>query len=174
MGKMKMKEGQWMSMQTPLLLGMLLSAAGVMHCRAEDDLVPRLGCYGDKWVKSPHIDRLASQGTTFLHAQTQYPVCGPSRASLMSGLRPESTGVLDLKTKWREANPTIVSLPQHLKEHGYFTTGTGKVYDYRCVDDPEIMDAESWSEPFSFKPGLSSADVEQKGKDGRGDLNCAA
>jgi len=131
---------------------------------AVDDLVPRLGVYGDTVVKSPHIDRLASWGTTFLHAQCQYPVCGPSRASLMSGLRPESAGVLDLKTKWREANPAIVSLPQYLKEHGYFTTGTGKVYDYRSVDDPEIMDAESWSEPFSFKPGLSSADVEQKGK----------
>jgi arylsulfatase A-like enzyme len=178
MGKMNMKKAQWMSVQNPLLLGMiLLSAAGATGSRAEgtadapnvlfiavDDLVPRLGCYGDKWVKSPQIDRLASQGTTFLHAQTQYPVCGPSRASLMSGLRPESAGVLDLKTKWREANPDIVSLPQYLKEHGYFTTGTGKIYDYRSVDDPEIMDAESWSEPFSFKPGLSSDDVEQKGK----------
>lgn len=171
-----MKKEQWMSVKKPLLLGMiLLSAAGVMESCAEgtadarnvlfiavDDLVPRLGCYGDKRVKSPQIDRLASQGTTFLHAQCQYPVCGPSRASLMSGLRPESAGVLDLKTKWREANPAIVSLPQHLKEHGYFTTGTGKIYDYRCVDDPEIMDAESWSEPFSFRPGLSQKDVEQQ------------
>ena len=131
---------------------------------AVDDLVPRLGVYGDTTVQSPHIDRLASRGTTFLHAQCQYPVCGPSRASLMSGLRPESAGVLDLKTKWREANPAIVSLPQYLKEHGYFTTGTGKIYDYRSVDDPEIMDAESWSEPFSFKPGLSAKDVEQQNK----------
>ena len=173
-----MKKNKWMYMKNPLLLGiMLLSVAGVIESRAAgttdapnvlfiavDDLVPRLGCYGDKWVKSPNIDRLASQGTTFLHAQCQYPVCGPSRASLMSGLRPESAGVLDLKTKWRDANPAIVSLPQYLKEHGYFTTGTGKVYDYRSVDDPEIMDAESWSEPFSFKPGLSSDDVEQQNK----------
>lgn len=172
-----MKKGEWVSAQIPLLLWMLLSVVGAAGSRAEgaadapnvlfiavDDLVPRLGVYGDEWVKSPHIDRLASQGTTFLHAQCQYPVCGPSRASLMSGLRPESTGVLDLKTKWREANPAIVSLPQYLKEHGYFTTGTGKIYDYRCVDDPQIMDAESWSEPFSFKPGLSSDDVEQQNK----------
>jgi arylsulfatase A-like enzyme len=132
-----MKKDKWMSAQTPLLLAMMLmSAAGVIDCRAEraadapnvlfiavDDLVPRLGCYGDRRVKSPQIDRLASQGTTFLHAQCQYPVCGPSRASLMSGLRPESAGVLDLKTKWREANPDIVSLPQHLKDHGYLDHG---------------------------------------------------
>ncbi|MDD7986429.1 sulfatase [Lentisphaera marina] len=131
---------------------------------AVDDLVPRLGVYGDKLAKSPHIDRMAARGTTFLHAQCQYPVCGPSRASIMSGLRPESAGVLDLKTKWREANPNIVSLPQYLKEHGYFTTGTGKIYDYRCVDNLEIMDKESWSEAFSFRPGLSSKDVEQIGK----------
>jgi iduronate 2-sulfatase len=178
MGQLNTKKSHWLSPQIPLLLGMmLLSGVEASGSRAEgradapnvlfiavDDLVPRLGVYGDEWVKSPHIDRLASKGTTFLHAQCQYPVCGPSRASLMSGLRPESAGVLDLKTKWREANPAIVSLPQYLKEHGYFTTGTGKVYDYRSVDNPEIMDAESWSEPFSFKPGLSSADVEQKGK----------
>lgn len=131
---------------------------------AVDDLVPRLGVYGDKIAKSPNIDQLASKGTTFLHAQCQYPVCGPSRASIMSGLRPESAGVLDLKTKWRDANPNIVSIPQYLKKHGYFTTGTGKIYDYRSVDDPKTMDKESWSETFNFKPGLSSKDVEQKGK----------
>lgn len=147
-----------------LVLNLVAQAKPNVLFIAIDDLVPRLGVYGDEVAKSPHIDRLASKGTTFLNAQCQYPVCGPSRASIMSGLRPESAGVLDLKTKWREANPDIVSIPQYLKEYGYFTTGTGKIYDYRCVDDPEIMDKESWSEAFSFKPGNSSKDVEQKGK----------
>jgi iduronate 2-sulfatase len=132
---------------------------------AVDDLVPRLGVYGDTIAQSPRIDSLASQGTTFLHAQTQYPVCGPARASIMSGLRPESVGVLDLETKWRDASPGLISLPQYLKDsHGYFTTGTGKILDYRNVEDPDTMDAESWSESFDDSPGTSPNDVEKQGQ----------
>ena len=132
---------------------------------AVDDLVPALGCYGDKRVISPNIDKLASQGTTFIRAQCQWPVCGPSRASVMSGLRPETTGVMNLKTKWRQSNPDIVSLPEHLKKHGYFTTGTGKIYDRRCVDSVKLMDKESWSEPYTTSPGgypKGDADIRAK------------
>ena len=129
---------------------------------AVDDLVPNLGCYNDFVSISPNIDHLASMGTTFLHAQCQWPVCGPSRASIMSGLRPESSGVMDLKTKWREANPKIVSLPQYLKKFGYFTTGTGKIYDYRCVENKQTMDEESWSEAFIFMPSNPRTDVARK------------
>ena len=80
---------------------------------AVDDLTPRLGCYGDTQVITPNIDKLAASGTVFLNNHCQWAVCGPSRASLMSGLRPETTGVMDLKTKWRESNPDILSLPEH-------------------------------------------------------------
>lgn len=133
---------------------------------AVDDLVPALGCYGDERVISPNIDKLAGQGTTFLRAQCQWPVCGPSRASIMSGLRPETTGVMNLKTKWRESNPGIVSLPEHLKQHGYFTTGTGKIYDRRCVDSEKIMDKESWSEPYTTSPGgYPKGDADNRARD---------
>ncbi|MGB0273529.1 MAG: sulfatase [Opitutales bacterium] len=133
---------------------------------AVDDLVPTLGCYGDERVISPNIDKLAGQGTTFLRAQCQWPVCGPSRASIMSGLRPETTGVMNLKTKWRISNPGIVSLPEHLKQHGYFTTGTGKIYDRRCVDSEKIMDKESWSEPYTTSPGgYPKGDADNRARD---------
>jgi arylsulfatase A-like enzyme len=83
----------------------------------------------------------------------------------MSGLRPEATGVLNLRTKWRESNPDIVALPEYLKSHGYFTTGTGKIYDRRCVDSEETMDEESWSEPYTRIPGgypKDDADIRAK------------
>jgi iduronate 2-sulfatase len=115
---------------------------------AVDDLKPMLGCYGDDMVKSPNIDRLASQGTVFLNNQCQQAVCGPSRASLMTGMRPDSTKVYDLKTKMRDMNPDLVSLPEYFKNNGYETTGMGKVYDPRCVDGRKFNDKPSWSIPF--------------------------
>jgi iduronate 2-sulfatase len=115
---------------------------------AVDDLKPMLGCYGDDMVKSPNIDRLASQGTVFLNNQCQQAVCGPSRASLMTGMRPDSTKVYDLKTKMRDMNPDLVSLPEYFKNNGYETTGMGKIYDPRCVDGRKFNDKPSWSIPF--------------------------
>ena len=117
-----------------------------------DDLTPRLGCYGDIEVKTPNIDKLASKGTVFLNNHTQWAVCGPSRASLMSGLYPETTGVMDLKTKWRESNPNIIALPEHFKNNGYITAGAGKIYDPRCVDSKKLCDEPSWSLPFAQIP----------------------
>lgn len=119
---------------------------------AVDDLKPLLGCYGDMLVISPTIDALASEGTVFLNSHCQWPVCGPSRASLMTGLRPEATGVMDLKTDMRSKDPNILTLPQHFKNHGYITAGTGKIYDPRCVDNKTSLDTPSWSIPFMKTP----------------------
>lgn len=119
---------------------------------AIDDLKPLLGCYGHENVISPSIDRLAAESTVFINAHCQFPVCGGSRASLMTGLRPEATGVMDLKTSMRAKNPNVVTLPQHFKRNGYATTGVGKIYDPRCVDDKKTNDAPSWSIPFSQLP----------------------
>ena len=113
---------------------------------AVDDLKPILGCYGDKLVKTPNIDRLAKMGTVFQRNYCQQAVCGPTRASIMTGKRPDNTGVWDLKTRMRDVNPDILSLPQYLISQGYSTQGIGKIYDSRCVD--KKMDAPSWSVPY--------------------------
>lgn len=113
---------------------------------AIDDLKPILGCYGDKQIKTPNIDRLAKNGTIFLQNYVQQAVSGPTRASLMTGMRPDYTQVWDLKTKMRDVNPDIISLPQYFITNGYSTQGIGKIYDSRCVD--KKMDAPSWSVPF--------------------------
>lgn len=113
---------------------------------AIDDLKPILGCYGDSLIKTPNIDRLAKMGTVFMSNYCQQAVCGPTRASIMTGKRPDFTQVWDLKTKMRDINPDIVSLPQHLITQGYSTQGIGKIYDSRCVD--KQMDKPSWSVPF--------------------------
>ena len=113
---------------------------------AVDDLKPILGCYGDKLVKTPNIDRIAKNGTVFLQNYVQQAVSGPTRASIMTGMRPDYTGVWDLKTKMRDVNPDILSLPQYLITQGYSTQGIGKIYDQRCVD--KKMDIPSWSVPY--------------------------
>jgi iduronate 2-sulfatase len=110
---------------------------------AIDDLRPALGCYGDKVAVTPNIDRLARRGRVFKRAYCQQAVCGPSRLSLMTGRRPDSTRVWDLQTHFREALPKVVSLPQHFKNHGYSTRSIGKIYHgsgRSSRDDP------SWSQ----------------------------
>jgi arylsulfatase A-like enzyme len=113
---------------------------------AVDDLKPILGCYGDKMIKTPNIDRIAKNGTVFLSNYCQQAVCGPTRASIMTGKRPDYTKVWDLKTKMRAVNLDIVSIPQYFSSQGYSSQGIGKVYDPRCVDDE--IDKPSWTVPY--------------------------
>lgn len=93
-----------------------------------DDLRPELNCYGASQMQSPNIDRLAADGIRFDRAYCQQAVCLPSRISLFTGLRPNSTGVHDLQTKFRDTIPDVVTLPQILGKAGYYTIGMGKVY----------------------------------------------
>jgi len=116
---------------------------------AVDDLKPMLGCYGDQLIKTPNIDRLAAQGTVFLNAHCQQAVCGPTRASLLTGLRPDSTKVWDLKTRIRDILPDVITLPQYFKQNGYTSVGTGKIFDPRSVDNQNVDDPASWSRPYS-------------------------
>ena len=95
---------------------------------AVDDLRPMLGCYGDTTAVTPHLDRLASRGTVFQHAYCQQALCSPSRLSLLTGKRPDTTKVWDLSTHFLEALPDTVTLPQFFKQHGYQTQGIGKIF----------------------------------------------
>jgi iduronate 2-sulfatase len=113
---------------------------------AVDDLRPQLGCYGDATTVTPHIDGLADRGVVFRRAYCQQAVCNPSRASLMTGLRPDTTKVWDLKTHFRKALPDVVTLPQYFKEQGYHTQCIGKIYH----DPAAAQDPVSWSVPETF------------------------
>ena len=108
---------------------------------AVDDLRPELGCYGSKIAKSPHIDRLAASGVVFRRAYCQQAVCNPSRASLMTGLRPDTLECWDLYTDFRKHKPHAVTLTQQFMRHGYHAVGIGKIFHNNIQDPP------SWSEP---------------------------
>ncbi len=94
---------------------------------AVDDLNNRIGCYGDPIVKTPHIDRLARHGVRFDHAYCNYPLCNPTRTSLLSGKRPETTRIWDNNTPPLTSLGNVVFLPEYFKAHGYFTARVGKV-----------------------------------------------
>jgi len=93
-----------------------------------DDLRPDLGVYGNEDIITPNIDRFASEGVTFMRTYSQAAVCAPSRASLMTGLRPDSTRVWHLGDKFRLINPATVTMPQYFSRFGYHTVSIGKIF----------------------------------------------
>jgi len=117
---------------------------------AIDDMRPEFGCYGSELAITPNLDALANQGLLFENAYCQQAICSPSRASIMTGARPDSIGIIENYTYFRDANPDIVTLPQHLIANGYETVYCGKIYHGK-FSDPE----KSWSRnPVKNLPGL--------------------
>lgn len=139
---------------------------------AIDDAKPMFGCYGNTKVKTPNIDKLAKKATVFKNNHCQWPVCGPSRASIMTSLMPEETGVKGFKAM-RFKLPDLITLPQHFKNNGYITAAAGKINDPRCVGklnskNPSgrtIKDGKddilSWSIPYKSPPHAYSSPTKR-------------
>jgi len=131
-----------------------------------DDLSAELGCYGNPLVHSPRIDRLAAAGICFDRAYCQFPLCNPSRASILAGMRPASLGVLDNRTPPRRTVGPIPFLPEHFARHGYVTLGVGKVAHEAFADsiawDRFIFDAKN----PSYRPKAVEAgeEIDREGR----------
>nr|WP_238388812.1 sulfatase [Roseimaritima ulvae] len=124
---------------------------------AVDDLACSLGCYGDLIAKTPHIDGLAASGICFQRAYNQLPLCNPTRASVMTGLRPDTIKVYDLDRHFRDQVPDVVTLPQAFQQAGYFAARVGKIYHYNV---PAAIGTDGFDDPPSWHQT-----VNPKGRD---------
>ena len=151
------------------LLGGVLSSTGRAESKPNvlflicDDLNCDLGCYGHPMVRSPNIDRLAARGLRFERAYCQYPLCGPSRASFMSGFYPDQTLIRRNAIRIRERLPNVLTMSQLFRRHGYTATRIGKIYHYNVPKDignDGHDDPDSWD--YKVNPRGRDKDDESK------------
>ena len=114
---------------------------------AIDDLRPEIGAYGSEVAITPYIDALAADGLLFNNAYCQEAICSPSRASVMTGARPETIKVIENFSYFRDLNPDIITLPQHLKANGYETVYTGKIFHPGYTDEELSWSRKAYSGP---------------------------
>ncbi len=124
-----------------------------------DDLRPELGCYGNDEIHTPGFDAFAERSMTFTRAYCQSAVCAPSRASVMTGLRPDSTHVWDLRGKFRVNMPDVVTIPQHFQKHGYHTVSMGKIFHNHMPDVVSFVEADLKPEEY-MTPEMIDRDAE--------------
>lgn len=151
-----------------------------------DDLNDALGCYGHPYIQTPNIDRLASRGLRFDRSYCQFPLCNPSRASMLTSMLPDETGVFGNGTHFREHHPGIVTLPEAFRNAGYYTARVGKLYHYgvpKQIGTDGLDDAQSWDEVvnprgrdvddedkiFSLRPGKFGGTISWLAAEGTDD-----
>ncbi len=139
-------------------LGAAAPARNVLLIMA-DDLNTLLGCYGDPRVKTPHLDRLAARGVRFERAYCTYPLCGPSRNSMLTGLYPNSSGILENAQLFRQTLPAHVPLPQAFRQQGYFAARIGKLYHYGV---PSSIGTDGIDDPASWEVAINPAGVDRR------------
>ena len=152
-----LKAGAAAAFTTGLLPNLKAETAGRYNVLfiVADDLRPLLGCYGHSEMHTPNIDALAARGTLFNRAYCQYPLCNPSRVSILTGLRPDTIGVHDNNAYFRNNLPEAVTLPQHFKAHGYHTQSIGRIA--HGLD--ALFDQLSWSAPI-WRQWLARVDTK--------------
>jgi iduronate 2-sulfatase len=123
-----------------------------------DDLNNNLGCYGDTLAKTPNIDRLAARGVRFDRAYCTFPLCGPSRNSMLTGLYPNSTGILANAQIFRQTIPAQISLPQAFRQAGYLGVRIGKLYHFNV---PNSIGTDGHDDPASWELELNPAGVDR-------------
>ncbi|NOR75598.1 MAG: sulfatase-like hydrolase/transferase [Draconibacterium sp.] len=121
-----------------------------------DDLNTTLGCYGHPLVKTPNVDKLANMGVRFKHAYSNYAVCGPSRGSFLTGLKPETIGILDNRTPLQSVLGDKITLPNLFRQNGFYTMSLGKIFH----GSKDHNDPEAWDEIY----GYSATELGKKGE----------
>jgi len=159
-----MKSGHAIAILSFLCLVSMASGAALGSSRPNvlflmsDDLNNAMGCYDHALVKTPNLDRLAARGVRFNRTYCQFPLCGPSRNSLLTGLYPNSTGILRNSQIFRQTIPSHQSLPQAFRLAGYFASRIGKLYHYNV---PKSVGTNGHDDPGSWELELNPAGCDR-------------